>query len=269
MTFVPQSSETVFADTVLLDRDDGIGRITLNRPEVGNALDAATLQALTAVLHVVCDDSSTRVVVIAGAGEMFCVGGDINTFSSGDDLPERLDSLLTPFNEAICRLASSGLPVVTAVNGAVGGGGIGLALCGDFVLAAESMKMRCGYSAIGLTPDAGSSWFLARRVGAIKAKHLFLLNESLTAQECQASGIVDEVHADADLADRTHELASRLRDSPRRVAARIKALIDQLDQRTLSEHLQKELEYIVASGSEADAREGIAAFLAKRPPRFT
>jgi 2-(1,2-epoxy-1,2-dihydrophenyl)acetyl-CoA isomerase len=254
---------------ILFSQDDGIARITLNRPKQLNALDAEMIHALAQALECACDDERSRVVLIQGTGKAFCVGGDINLFSQAiDDLPDLLDSLLRPLNAAIARVAASGLPIVSAVNGPVGGGGIGLALCADYVLAARSMALRCGYSAIGLTPDAGSARFLTLRAGPVRAKQLFYLNEMLDSAACLALGIVDAVHPDEELAAAAETLARRLRAAPKSALARTKALVEASAERSLPEHLAAERECMVASAREPDAREGIAAFLEKREARF-
>ncbi|MGB6008464.1 enoyl-CoA hydratase/isomerase family protein [Castellaniella sp.] len=254
---------------ILYSQDDGIARIILNRPKQLNALDAEAIHALAAALERACDDEHSRVVLIQGTGKAFCVGGDINLFQQTvDGLPALLDSLLQPLNAAIARVAASGLPIVSAVNGPVGGGGIGLALCADYVLAAQSMALRCGYSAIGLTPDVGSARFLTLRVGVTRAKHLFYLNEMLDAPACLALGIVDAIHPDEELAAAAEALARRLRAGPRAALARIKALVETTGARSLPEHLAAERECMVASAGEPDACEGIAAFTEKRAARF-
>lgn len=255
---------------ILFSLVDGIAHITLNRPECLNALDSEMIRALAAALERACDDGRTRVIVIAGVGKAFCVGGDINTFRHAvDDLPALLESLLGQLNAAILRMASSGLPIISVVNGPVGGGGIGLALCADYVLAAESMVLRCGYSAIGLTPDVGSAWFLTQRAGTVRARQLFYLNDMLGAHACRDLGVVDAVHPDAELMAAAHALAQKLSAGPKSVFARTKALIEATGMRSLSEHLDAEREYIMASAGESDAREGIQAFLEKRTARFS
>ena len=255
--------------TVLFEHEDGTGLITLNSPDSGNALDLNMVQGLEAAIDQACSDPSVRVIVLRAAGKAFCVGGNIKAFQQNQNaLPAFIDTLLEPLNRAISRLAGCGRPVVSVLNGAVGGGGIGLALCADFVLAASSMKLRGGYSAIGLTPDAGSAWFLSQRIGPIRAKQLFLLNEPYDAQQCLELGIVDAVHPPDELQAGARELAQRLSAGSAPAFARTKSLIDTLGERDFDTHLQLERRYMVESGSEPDAREGIAAFLEKRAPRF-
>src|SRR5690606_9696292 len=167
-----------------------------------------------------------------------------------DRLPEFIDSLIEPLNKALVRLTGSKLPVVNVVQGPVGGSGIALALCGDFVIAAASMKLRGGYSALALTPDIGTSWFLTNRTGAARAKQLFLLNETLNPQQCLDRGIVDAIYPNTELESHSNELAERLRAGPRAVFARIKTLVDTAHERDLERHLELERRYMVDRSEE-------------------
>ena len=254
---------------VLSEVRAGIAHIILNRPLSGNALSPETGLQLGRAMHAACDDPDVRVVVLRAAGKMFCGGGDIDVFRNPEGgLQELLKGLLDPLHAAIHRLVTSGLPIVTVLNGPVGGGGIGIALCGDYVLAAQSMKLRGGYSAIGLSPDAASSWFLAHRAGATRARQIFFLNEPVSAQRCLELGIVDAVYPDHELAARADELARRLALSSTGALRRIKRLMDGMHERTLQEHLNLERDLILECATSPDASEGIAAFLEKRSPVF-
>lgn len=255
---------------VLLEKHGDIATIVLNRPEYANAIDPDSTRALIQCIDAVAADASARVVVLRAAGRMFCAGGSIDFFAKGGaDLPAVLDELLGPLHAALYKLATLPIPVISAVNGPVGGGGIGLALCADIVLAAESMKLRGGYSAIGLTPDAGSSWFLTRRVGAMRAKQIFFTNDSLSAQQCLAMGIVSEVVPDAELAARTTALAEALARGATGALGRIKQLVDGAHERSLEAQLALEHRLMVESATSPEASEGIAAFLSKRAPQFS
>lgn len=254
---------------VLLDRRDGFALMTLNRPERANVLDLETAAALIAAIDVVADDPSVRALLIRARGRHFCAGGDIGDFVAAlPDLGALLDRHIPPIHRAIHRLASLPIPVVSALNGPIGGGGIGLALSADIVLAAESMKLRGGYSAIGLTPDAGSSWLLARRVGAARAKEIFFTNELLSAQQCLALGVVSRVHPDDQLEARARDLVASLARSATASLARIKVLVDGAAERSLEAHLELEHRFMVESGNSADAIEGVTAFAQKRSPEF-
>jgi 2-(1,2-epoxy-1,2-dihydrophenyl)acetyl-CoA isomerase len=249
---------------------EGVARIVLDRPDAGNALDFEMKDALAAAVAKARGDASVRVVLLSAAGKAFCVGGDIAGMKgAGSDFPAWIRDMAGGLGESVRTLAALPVPVVSAVQGAVAGGGIGLALCADVVLAAESMRLRGGYTAIGLTPDLGASWFLTRRAGAARAKEIFFQNRALTAKECLALGIVDAVHPDALLAAEAEALARRLAGGATAALGRAKALVDGAVDRTLEQQLAAETDSMVASARTDDAREGIAAFVEKRAPRFT
>lgn len=253
---------------VLWSVENGVGRITLNRPERANAVGLASSRALAAAIDAVVA-AAPRVVVLTGRGPRFCAGGDIDEFVADQENMARLiEEILAPLHPALLRLANLPAPVITAVNGPVGGAGIALALCGDIVLAADSMKLRAGYSAIGLTPDAGASWFLSRRVGASKAKEIFFLNDVLSAEDCLRLGIVNAVHPAAELEQRAQAVVDRLLAGAGGAFARIKILCDGAGRRDLADQLALEQQMMVASAASADAREGVRAFSEKRAPTF-
>lgn len=248
---------------------DGIGRITMEHPERANTIGLACSVALSRAINEVLD-ARPRAVLLTGTGRIFCAGGDIDDMKAaqGPELPRLIERILEPLHPAIERLARSPLPVVTAVNGALGGAGVGLALCADIVLAAASTKLRTGYAAIGLSPDVGASYFLARRVGPETAKRLFFLSDPIDAQRCLAMGIFDEVHPDAELAAAADALVARLAACATGSLARVKRLCEGVGARPLHEHLNLERDLLVSASREPDAAEGLRAFLEKRAPRF-
>ena len=248
--------------------DDGIARIVLDRPDEANTLTLAAATALAQAIDAVAD-AEPRVVLLTGSGRVFCAGGDIREFARhAGRLDALVDDILRVLHPALHRLAELPVPVVTAINGSVGGAGIGLALCGDFAYAAASMKLRTGYAAIGLSPDAGSSYFTARRIGAARAKQLFFLSDAVEAERCLASGLVDAVCADDRLLLEADALCRRLASASTGSLAVIKRLCDGAPRRSLAEHLALEKTLLEARTRTADATEGIAAFLERRAPRF-
>lgn len=255
------------SDPILLERRDDMVFITLNRPERANVLDLTMSAALAAAIDAVADDKSGRAVLVQGRGKYFCAVGDIADFADSlHDLGGLLDRHIPPLHRAIYKLATLPVPVVSAPNGPIGSGG--LALSADIVIAAESMKLRGGYSAIGLTPDVGSSWLLTRRVGAACAKEIFFTNEPLSTRECLALGVVSRVCADDELADRAFALVESLARASTGSLARIKVLVDGAAERSLQDHLELEHRFMVESGLSPDALEGVIAFKQKRPPTF-
>lgn len=249
--------------------DGPVGRIVLKRPERANAISRGASRALVRAIDAVLA-ARPRVVLLAAEGRLFCAGGDIDEFAAaGDGLAGLVDDILAPLHPALHRLATAPLPVVAALNGPIGGAGIGLALCADFVLAAQSMKLRTGYAAIGLSPDLGASWFLARRIGAVRAQQWLMLSEAIDAQGCLAHGVVDALYADAALPRAAEDLAARLAQAAPGSLAAIKTLCGGLPGRSLQAHLDLEHALLRERAGSADAREGVQAFVARRPPRFT
>lgn len=256
-------------EPVVLQKKGAIAHIVLNNPERGNAMNVESITALGRCIHEVAADASLRVVVLRANGRIFCAGGDIDSFKQASgELPELMAQLLGPLNAAMHTLATLPIPVISAVNGPVGGGGIGLALCADIVIAAESMKLRGGYTAIGLTPDAGASWFLTRLAGPMRAKQIFLCNQPVSARQCLDWGIVSEVVPDDQLLPSVEKLAQVLSGSAIGALGRTKHLIDEACGRPLPEQLELERRYMIESSASHEATEGLAAFLEKRAPRF-
>jgi 2-(1,2-epoxy-1,2-dihydrophenyl)acetyl-CoA isomerase len=242
----------------------GIGRITLDRGEQHNTVSLPAAKALAQAIDEVAN-GSPRVVLLTGRGKAFCSGGDIGEFAqNAGALDALVDRILTLLHPAIRRLSELPVPVVTALNGAVGGAGVGLALCGDFAFAAASMKLRTGYVALGLSPDAGSSFFLTRRVGSLRARQLFMTNDTVEAQRCLDLGIVDAVFADDRLMSEAEAMCSRLAESSTHSMAGIKQLCEGAQRRSLVEHLGLEKALLEGCAASAEAREGVGAFIAKK-----
>jgi 2-(1,2-epoxy-1,2-dihydrophenyl)acetyl-CoA isomerase len=253
---------------IILSVRDGIAKLVLNRPENGNAVDDELREGLIAAVAELAAEQTVRTVLLTATGPKFCVGGDIGLMRSmGGSLREFIQRTIVPAHAAILQLVTLPVPIVTAVTGPAGGGGVALALCGDVVLGASSMKLRAGYSAIGLTPDLGTSYFLTRRAGAARAKRVLLLNESVSARECVEWGLADAIYADDRLMTEAESFVQRLASGPTRALARIKRLIDG-DPASLEAHLANERDAMIASAGTEDAREGLAAFIEGRRPHF-
>lgn len=247
----------------------GVGRIVLNRPERNNALGVSNAAALVRAIREVLADHP-RVVAIEARGPIFCAGGDIREFvAAGDRLDELVDEILDELLPGFLQLAQATCPIVTVVGGPVGGAGVGLALCGDFVLASDTMKLRTGYAAIGLSPDVGASYFLSRRVGAVRAQQWLMLSDAVDAQRCLAAGAVDQVHPAAELASAAQALIDRLCASAPASLAAIKQLSLDGPSLSLQGYLALEQRLLKACARTADARDGTSAFVDKRQPRFT
>ncbi len=253
---------------ILWSVDQGIGRLTFNRPERANSMGLACRADMVEGINRMAQPD-VRVVLITGLGKFFNAGGDIGEFQENlEKLDHLVDQVLQFAHPALHQLASVPIPVISAVNGPLGGAGIGFALCADFVLASDSVKLRGGYCGIGLSPDMGSSYFLTRRVGAAKAKQIFMLNRALSADECLRLGIVDQVIPPDQLGAAADSLARELASGPTSSYGRVKQLCDKVFSHDLKTHLDLEHQLLVQSAKSADGKEGVAAFIEKRAAHF-
>jgi 2-(1,2-epoxy-1,2-dihydrophenyl)acetyl-CoA isomerase len=256
-------------DAVLLTIEDGIARIVLNRPEVGNAIDVRLARALLDAAIRCETDAAVRCVVVTGAGKLFCAGGDVGLMGgAGDRLPAVLTELIAIFHAAVARLARMPKPLLTLVNGPAAGAGMSLALLGDIVLSARAAHYTAAYGAIGLTADGGLSWLLPRLVGLRRAQEIILTNRRIGADVAESIGLVTRVVEDAALADEGATVARRLAAAPVAALGAARALLAQSFETGLETQLERELRSMALAGA-GEAQEGLAAFLAKRAPDFT
>jgi 2-(1,2-epoxy-1,2-dihydrophenyl)acetyl-CoA isomerase len=247
-------------------RDGAVLTITLNRPDSYNAFTTSMHVAMRGALDEAASDD-VRAVVVTGAGKGFCAGQDITEFRELDhDVGEHLEATYHPNIRAIRVLEK---PVIAAVNGAAAGAGLSLACACDYRLAAEGAAFVPGFVGIGLIPDSGGSYFIARLLGPSRAFAWMSSNRRLTAAEAHAWGLVDEV-VDADgLAARAAEVAAEYASLPTRGIGMTKRLFDHAQTATLDEQLTLEAQLQTAATKTADFAEGVTAFLEKRPPSFT
>jgi 2-(1,2-epoxy-1,2-dihydrophenyl)acetyl-CoA isomerase len=251
--------------TVETSRDGAVLTITLNRPDVLNAFNRELHRALAAALKE-ARDGGVRAVVLTGAGRGFCVGQDLTEFREAPgDIGARLRENYHPNIRAIRALEK---PVIAAVNGAAAGAGMSLACACDLRLAAGSATFVPAFINIGLIPDSGGSYFVTRILGPARAFEWLASGRRLTAAEAHTWGLVSEVvEADA-LASRAAELAAQLAELPTRGVGMTKRLLDHAVTATLEEQLEREAQLQSAATKTEDFKEGVAAFLEKRPPRF-
>jgi 2-(1,2-epoxy-1,2-dihydrophenyl)acetyl-CoA isomerase len=250
---------------VEVTRDGAVQTITLNRPEVFNAFNRALHAALREALKE-ARDPEVRAVVVTGAGRGFCAGQDLKEFDEAGDISAALRATYHPNILAIRALEK---PVIAAVNGACAGAGLSFACACDFRIASDAATFVPGFIGIGLVPDAGGTFFINRLLGASRAFEWMSSNRKLTAAEAHAWGLVSEVvEADA-LAARAAELGAFYAALPTRAIGMTKRLFDHADGATLEEQLEYEAQLQAAATQGDDFREGVAAFLEKRPPSFT
>lgn len=249
---------------------EGVAEITLNRPEVLNSVNALMGKELQAALAAAADPA-IRAVLLTGAGRAFCAGQDLaetqGTPESGPvDFAEIVRQKYTPIVLGIRQLEK---PVVCAVNGVAAGAGANLALCCDLVLAAESASFLQAFAKIGLVPDTGGTWFLPRLIGLARSTALMMLADKLPARPAQEIGLIHRVVPDAELLPEARALARQLATQPTRAFAMIKLALNHSLTSDLTAQLALEAELQSQAGRTADHAEGVAAFLAKRPPVFT
>ena len=255
-------------ETLDLDVRDGVAHLTLNRPDAANGINLELAQDLMGATLAIQADLAARVVLLTGAGKMFCAGGDVKGFADRDDLPTYLRETLGPLHVAITNLVRGDAPVVAAVQGSAAGAGMGFVGASDLVVAAESAKFVMAYTGVGLTPDGSSSWFLPRLVGLRRALELTFTNRVLSADEALDWGLITHVVPDDELQDRAVALATKLAAGPPEALAAAKRLLHTSLEDTLETHLAREAEAISAASGTSEGVEGVAAFVEKRKPVF-
>ncbi len=247
-----------------------VARVLLNRPEARNAIDVAMARALREALDDVSADDGVRAVVLAGAGPTFSAGGDIRAMAEAGSAGREalLRDVTRHYHAAVAAIAAMQKPVVAAVRGGAGGGGLSLMLACDLAIVDESAKLALGFNAIGLTPDGGATFHLPRLVGWRRAIALTFLNEVFDGRRAVELGLATRAVPAAEVDEAALSLATQLAQGPTRAFARTKELFRTSPSRTLAEALALESETIATGSAEADGGEGIDAFVEKRPPRF-
>jgi len=246
--------------------------VTLNRPE---ALNALTTQVAVDVTSAFAEarQRSARAIILTGAGRAFCAGGDLREMQRIAKHEGRLEAFfdepLQLLHDCVLLIRNTPLPVIAAVNGAASGAGCNLALACDLVIAGESAKFNEAFIRIGLTPDCGGTFILPRLTGWKIAAELMMTGDVVTAARAREGGMINAVVKDSDLMSEAFKLAARLAAAPTLALARIKRLLEQSATNDLAAQLELERSTQIESGRTRDFREGVAAFLEKRPPEFT
>ncbi|MGC9670719.1 enoyl-CoA hydratase/isomerase family protein [Planosporangium sp. 12N6] len=255
---------------VEVDLTDGVAHVRLNRPDARNALDAAMAAGLRDAARRCAEADGLRAVLISGAGPVLTVGGDIAVFASATDRrrPGLMRDMAALYHEALQGFLRLDAPIVCAAHGAVAGGGLGLLYVADLVLAAEGTRFALGYAALGLSSDAGSSWFLPRLVGPKRAAELYFEQRVLNAHEATEWGLVSRVVPADALPEEALAVARRLAAGPTRAYAEMRHLLNDSGNQSLSDHLAAEERAMYRTAATVDAAEGIAAFAGKREPHY-
>ncbi len=257
-------------DPILFNLADGVATITLSRPDKLNAINEAMHAALAAAFDRIEADPTIRALLLTGAGRAFSAGQDLGdrVMGEGDAPPDLGATLDRLYNPLIRRLRALDRPVVCAVNGVAAGAGANLALACDLVLAARSAQFIQAFCRLGLVPDSGGSYILPRLVGSARAMGLALLGEPLPAERAEAWGLIWRVVDDERLLDEARALARHLATQPTRGLALIKRALQMSAANSLDQQLDLERDLQRQAGRTEDYREGVRAFLAKRPPAF-
>ena len=254
-------------ETIEFKAEDGIARLTFNRPD---RLNSFTVQMHEEVADALADLGGARTLILTGAGRGFCAGQDLNDRAvAPGEAVDLGDSVELRYNPLIRKLVSLPMPVIARVNGVAAGAGANIALACDIVIAANSAKFIQSFAAIGLIPDSGGTWVLPRLVGQARALGLALTGEPLPAEKAAEWGLIWKAVDDAQLDAEVDGLAARFAAGPTRGLARIKKMLRESWSQSLDAELDRQRDAMRELGFGADYREGVAAFMEKRPPRFT
>jgi 2-(1,2-epoxy-1,2-dihydrophenyl)acetyl-CoA isomerase len=259
-------------DILRTETKDGVATLTLNRPKALNALDRALLAELGEAAGRLEHDARVRCVVLRGEGDHFAAGGDVKMFYDLRHMPAgerqaKLEMLVHDAHIAFRRFRRMPKPVIASVRGAAVGGGLGLALSADMLIAGESAYFCFGYAGIGVSPDCATSYHLPRIVGPRKALAMAYTNERVGAAEAKAIGLVWKVVPDASLDTETEALARKIAAGPTRAFAATKRLMT--DMPLFEAQIDAEAASFGACAASEDFVEGVAAFTEKRPAKFT
>jgi 2-(1,2-epoxy-1,2-dihydrophenyl)acetyl-CoA isomerase len=255
--------------SVSLDIAGNVATLRLNHPEVLNALSLDMIDGINQALDAVLAASpAVRCLVVTGAGRSFSSGANLQ---GRNDPGKRLDAgktLETAFHPMLRRFRDLPFPLVTAVNGAAAGAGMSLALTGDIILCARSAYFLQAFRRIGLVPDCGSTWLLPRLVGRARALELSLLGEKLPAETALAWGLVTRVHDDEALLPEAQKLAGDLANGPTVALSMIRRLYWASEENSFEQQIDLECQMQRKAGDTSDFKEGVSAFLEKRPAQF-
>lgn len=254
---------------VLTERRGSVMILTLNNPAQYNALAGSLLKDLGQALDTTIEDSNVRAILLTGTGKGFCAGAQLgsgNTFAAGEQIGASMRASINPVIE---KMRASPKPIVVAVNGAAAGAGVGIALAGDIVIAARSARFILSFVRLGAALDGGTSLFLQRSIGVARARALALTGQPLHAEQAEQWGLIWKMVEDADLPDEAMAIARQLADGPPISIGLIKNQIEAAWNSSLGSTLDDEALSQSRAFVTDDLREGAAAFVEKRPPRFT
>jgi 2-(1,2-epoxy-1,2-dihydrophenyl)acetyl-CoA isomerase len=255
------------SDTLLTAGADGVLTLTLNRPDALNSFTVEMKEALLAALKVAARDKEVRVVILTGAGRAFSAGQDLKE-RAGPDVNDLGTELRTRYNPIILAMRRLEKPIVGAINGVAAGAGISVALACDIVIASDKASFMEAFGRVGLVPDTGSTWFLPRLVGPARAAEMIFTADSVDAATAERIGLVNRVVPADSLMAEAEALAARLAQAAPIALALAKRALNRALDSNLEDALEFEAQLQSIAGRSADHREGVAAFVEKRPPNF-
>jgi 2-(1,2-epoxy-1,2-dihydrophenyl)acetyl-CoA isomerase len=255
--------------TVQVEHSHGITVISINRPEVFNAFDLETAAAFADSLGRAAADDDVHGVVVTGRGRAFCTGGDVKWMVGfGDQIGAALRRIAGAFHQGVVEIRRMPKPVIAAVNGAAAGGGFSLALACDFRIMERSAVLRQAYTSNGLSIDGGGSYTLSRLVGQAKSLEILTFDRPIDSETAFKWGLATEIVDDGKGVSRAMEMAQKIAEGARTSFAASKRLIAFSAHSVFEEQLEMEREMLAACGQHPNGREGVAAFVEKRPARF-
>jgi len=256
--------------SILLEINEGVALLTLNRPANLNSFNAEMHQQMRDALNQIRKDATVRSLVITGSGRGFCAGQDLSdrNVAPGSEAPDLGESIEKRYNPMLRTLRDLPLPVICAVNGVAAGAGANIALACDITLAARSASFIQAFCKIGLIPDSGGTWTLPRLAGMARAKGMALLGDKISAEQAESWGMIWQCVDDEHLMEEAMKLAHHLASQPTKGLALIKRALNASANNTFDEQLDLERDLQRLAGRTEDYREGVAAFIEKRQPRF-
>ncbi len=257
-------------ETIKLEKSNAIANLTLNRPDRLNSFNAQMHEELQTALDDIATDGETRCLMITGEGRGFCAGQDLGdrAVTADGQAPDLGMSVEKFYNPLIRRITNLKMPVVCALNGVAAGAGASLVMACDIVIAARSASFILSFAKVGLVPDSGSSWHFTRALGLPRAKALAMLGNKLKAEQAEQWGLIYQVVNDENLMGEANKLSSYLATQPTEALANIKGLIHTSFDFSLNEQLERERKAMQHLGRSHDYKEGVAAFMEKREPKF-
>ncbi len=258
-------------ETIIVEKKEAVGRITLNRPSALNAINDAMGEELNSALKEMEKDERTRCLVITGAGRAFCAGEDVSGLEERDrgrSHPSLGDHLRKKYHPIILRLRNMEKPVIARLNGIAAGSGASLALACDIRIASEEAGLKQAFIGVGLVPDSGSSWLLTRLLGPGRALELIMTGRTVNARDAENLGLVHRVVPATELDNEVNEMAAQLASGPTKALGLSKRVVNRVTNLELAEALEYEAYHQEIAGKTHDHLEAVKAFLEKRKPKF-